>query len=146
MSKFGTLEITTFTTTPAMILTTPTTQVPRFLEWNAFKSKCEAAGPLYCSKLWDTSLSDALDGNKGMCPVFLPSPDSTRKCDAENVGDGTCNVECLSEACFFDGGDCAGKDLLPDPYGDGQTESAFSTSDAFLRVYNLTLHWIRHSG
>jgi|TARA_B110000261_G_scaffold157743_1_gene193212 hypothetical protein len=124
--------------------------IPGSSEWVAFKTKCEAARPLYCESMWTTDPDGALEGDKKKCPLDLPSPDSALKCDAEKVGDGKCNRECLSEACFFDGGDCVGKDLLPDPYGDGQTESAFSTSDAFLRAGKFTvntspegdLHWL----
>ena len=118
--------------------------IPGSVEWTSFKSTCEAARPLYCNDLWEIDTDAAFAGDKNLCPLDLPSPNSAVKCDAENVGNGICDVECLSEACFFDGGDCGGIDLLPDPYGNGQTESAFSTSDAFLRKgkYNENLHWL----
>ena len=42
--------------------------IPGSDEWKAFESKCEAARQHYCSKLWQTSASDALDGNQGSVP------------------------------------------------------------------------------
>jgi hypothetical protein len=60
----------------------------------------------------------------------------------------------MSEACLFDGGDCGGKDLSADPWGDKSTETAFTTSDAALREGFFTfedlqavppkydLHWL----
>ena len=81
-----------------------------------------------------------LKGDRTVCPLA----NTAYRCDAENVGNGKCDWTCMSEACLFDGGDCAGKDIQPDMYGFLQMESAFATSDAYLRDGKLAgdLHWL----
>ena len=119
------------------------------VKWTEFKTACEAAQPLYCTALWDTSPIDLYLGNKNQCPtleswgvsVGLNFGGVNTKCDAEQVGDGKCDWLCMSEACLFDGGDCGGKDLHPDAFGAQQLESAFSTSDAYIRKGFLTDWW-----
>ena len=78
--------------------------IPGSVEWTSFKSTCEAARPLYCNDLWEIDTDAALAGDKNLCPLDLPSPNTAVKCDAENVGNGICDVECLSEAWRWRGG------------------------------------------
>ena len=132
--------------------------VPPSAEWTAFKTACEAAQPLYCQALWATSPIDIYKGNKNQCPTLEsyfvslgypaggnPFDGGAYTCDAEKVGDGKCDFLCMSEACLFDGGDCGGKDLKPNAFSPFQLESAFSTSDAYIRKGFLT-NWLSATG
>ena len=133
-----------------------TSLIPGSTLWNEFKTKCEAAEPLFCPALWESNPLLAYEGDKNTCPVLgtvYPSY-SNERCKASWVGDGLCDKYCMSEACLFDGGDCGGKDLNADPWGEKSTETAFTTSDAALREGFLTqedlqavppkydLHWL----
>tara|TARA_B110000003_G_scaffold232265_1_gene235118 strand:- start:23 stop:1996 length:1974 start_codon:yes stop_codon:yes gene_type:complete len=109
-------------------------------KWTAFKTACESTEPIWCEALWDSDPVAFLKGDRTVCPLA----NTVYRCDAEQVGDGKCDWLCMSEACLFDGGDCGGKDLSADLYGRYQMDSAFATSDAYLRDGKLAgdLHWL----
>ena len=52
-------------------------------------------------------------------------------CDPINIGDGTCNQECNSLACLWDGNDCDG--IIP-PGGEKDHRETFFQSIDFVNV------------
>ena len=58
-------------------------------------------------------------------------------CDSDKMGDGTCNQECNSLACLWDGNDCDG--IVPPGGEKDQREAYFQSIDFVNVLYEKTL-------
>ena len=103
---------------------------------NNFTQRCAGSKPIICKGSYekdtdhtDTDYDYALQ-NGGNVPVNCTRADTTPSCDIMKLADGSCNPECMSPECFFDGGDCATNSIVrSDPRDLRQT---FSLLDAHL--------------
>jgi uncharacterized short protein YbdD (DUF466 family) len=78
-----------------------------------FNSACVLAKPIICLGDSDYDYDSALR-NGGRVPINCTDAPVTPSCDITKVADGTCDPECLSPECLFDGGDCAGFEVGSD--------------------------------
>ena len=98
-----------------------------------FAERCAASTPIICNGSFDevnqTDYDYALN-NDGNVPVNCTRADTTPSCNITMLADGSCNPECMSPECLFDGGDCATNSIVRSDPRD--LRQAFSLLDAHL--------------
>jgi hypothetical protein len=98
-----------------------------------FAERCAASTPIICNGSFDevnqTDYDYALI-NDGNVPVNCTRADTTPSCNITMLADGSCNPECMSPECLFDGGDCATNSIVRSDPRD--LRQAFSLLDAHL--------------
>ena len=77
---------------------------------DGFARACASSTPIICRGSSDFDDDYALQ-NGGAVPVNCTRADTTPSCDITKVADGTCDPECMSPECLFDGGDCANNQI-----------------------------------
>ena len=75
-----------------------------------FARTCASSTPIICRGSSSNDDDYALR-NGGAAPVNCTRADTTPSCDITKVADGTCDPECMSPECLFDGGDCANNEI-----------------------------------
>ena len=76
---------------------------------DGFARACASSTPIICRGSSD--FDDYALQNGGAVPVNCTRADTTPSCDITKVADGTCDPECMSPECLFDGGDCANNQI-----------------------------------
>lgn len=98
-----------------------------------FAERCAASTPIICNGSFDevnqTDYDYALN-NDGNVPVNCTRADTAPSCNITMLADGSCNPECMSPECLFDGGDCATNSIVGSDPRD--LRQAFSLLDAHL--------------
>jgi hypothetical protein len=110
-----------------------------------FAERCAASTPIICNGSFDevnqTDYDYALN-NDGNVPVNCTRADTTPSCNITMLADGSCNPECMSPECLFDGGDCATNSIVrSDPRDLRQTFSlldAHLSADSDLEAYGTS--------
>jgi len=66
-------------------------------------------------------------------------------CNSKNVGDGVCNLACMTKECYFDGGDCldVAHISMPTRYNSNFVSSTVYLSSVTVRCCLLSIHLYR---